>query len=353
MLIGLAVGLFGFAGLVLVALLIRQPIDAARQRRIQREKDAIYKHILDTGFTGRTPTGLFRSFSPVAVALVTNDILEFAKGDSAVRAVQRAREIGLARGALSLSRSRHASDRVIGARLLRHSQRAVGCLMRMAQADRDMQVRAAAITSLAALGQRIAPKRWSTWMELGRPHPHSSVSDLLGDPALISTRALQTAVLSAAAPDAVRCWSVAVLAGRDPVLGDQVIAELIGHQPPAPAVIARSLDFFSDPLRLSVFGPVLAASDDWQVRAALAGAVQRTYAVTLMPQVAQLATDPDWRVRRCALAAMRRLGGFDTVAVPAAIRPQLDQAHADRFAGMDLSALLDERPEPKAAGAPR
>jgi HEAT repeat len=327
---------------VLLVLLARQPIESARKAREENQKDAIYRHILEVDSLNRPPMWIFRSFCPKLVAQVTRDVLAFTTGDSAETAVRRAHEIGLARGARALSQSRHSSDRVLSARLLRHVRDSDDCLRSIAAHDSDLQVRATALLSLSERGIRISARQWSVWMGLGQPHPHTSVRDLMASPALTSQKVLVAAAGSTDAPEVLRCWAIGALAERDQLAADALISELVRANPQDPGVIAGALDYLSDPLQLTLLAPLLTPATDWRVRASFGRAVQRTWAVTVMPQVAQLASDSDWRVRRSALAAMRRLGGFDSVPVPEAMRKPLVQKQARAFDGLNFEGLLDD-----------
>lgn len=341
-LLALAVGLVGLAVSVLIALLLRQPLANAKQVRAMRQLESIYGYILETGMAERAPMSVFRQFCPVLVARATHEVLSFAQGEAVEQKIMRAREIGLRQGAFTLGNSRHAADRLLAAQLLGHVRAGGKRLLELASRDPAMAVRSAAITSLAAINYRLKPKTWSQFMRLGNDHPHTSVRKLLENPDICPDCALQAAALSPQAHASIRIWSIAALAARDRDAGDDLIVALVNGFNPAPEVVAGALEQFSDPLRLTVLQSRVSGMADWRIRAAFAGAVQRTYAVTLMPYVAQMATDSDWRVRRVALAAMRRLGGFDSVAVPKPVRDQLADSHKSDFATFNFEALLDE-----------
>jgi HEAT repeats len=254
------------------------------------------------------------------VARTLNCALECDCSEGVWTVISRAEKMGVRRGIGELILSSHAHDRLIAARLLGHFPKSRRALVRLARTDVSVIVRAAALQSLGALGYQPKARLWSRWMKLGKGQLHPVVRLLLVNPNLISEHALEVAARDAVAPEDARIWAVGAMVKRDPEGGCALLADLVRSASTPAIIVSAILQFIDDPLFLTQLHGYLVKSPDWQVREALAQAALRTYAYTLMPQVTHLASDEDWRVRAAALLAMKRLGGFDNVPMPAAMR---------------------------------
>lgn len=317
---GLGLALLGFC-LVLLAAVRRPLLMRGQYAQLAREEVLLTSILTAVDPTNAGPlAGANWSSDKRLVARVLHKALACVSSETASDLIARAQINNIEKGLVQLARSKSSQDRYVSAKLLVHFPKLKAILVRTAKKDPNIAVRAHALKSLAQMGLQPAPRVWSSWIQLGQSQPNPALKLVLGEPRLVSDRALCAAASSASAPDDVRIWAIGALIKRDPDAGYRFVRQLISDDQMPSQIISEVIKFIDDPLFVTQFHVILGHSTDWRVREALCHAALRTYAFTLMPQMTQLASDQDWRVRSAALAAMKRLGGFDNVPMPAAMR---------------------------------
>lgn len=291
------------------------------ERAAALDEDRLLRRLIDLSFD---PTSAFlartRWGDRRRLARILARALDLVSAETAKAMLDVAAEAGVDRGIARLARSKNIDDRLAAVRLMRLFARMRPLLETLASTDPSINVRATALRSLARVTQPPKPAVWSQWLRLGSGEPHVAVRHVLEDKRLMTRAALEHAIQCPQAHPALRGWAVGALAQREPERVGPIVKALLSDPNTPTEVAATAFCHIADPLAVTQLHVYLAEAEDWRLREALCIAARSTYAVTLMTHMTRLASDPDWRVRTAAIAAMKRLGGFDSVPIPPAMR---------------------------------